>query len=65
MIPLDLKHSKYLPSGNPFHLIKDLDRKFLVGEVRFYVYDLLLDDFCGNSNTPLELRNMEDVMDGG
>jgi hypothetical protein len=64
MTPLDFAYFNHFPSSDPFFLIKNLDRIFNIGEVRFYQYFLLFNNFGRNSNTLLKLRDMKDIMDG-
>jgi hypothetical protein len=64
MAPLDFIHFNHISSSNPFLLIKNFDRIFIIREVRFYQYFLLFNNFGRNLNTLLELRDMKDIMDG-
>jgi len=38
MIPLNLIHFDHLSMSTTFFLIKDLDRIFIIGEIRFHDY---------------------------
>ena len=60
--PLNLAHSNYFSSSDPFLLIKNLDRILDIREIRFYQYFSLVNHLGGNSDIFLELRDMEDIM---
>jgi len=60
--PLNLVHSNGFSSSDPFLLIKNLDRILDIREIWFYQYLCLFNDLGGDSNTLLELRNMENIM---
>ena len=62
--PLDFIHFHNFPSCCPFLLIKDFNWVFSIREVGFYLYVFLLDNLCGNSDTFINLGNVEDIMDG-
>jgi hypothetical protein len=64
MASLNSINFNHFSSSGPFLLIKNFDRIFNIREVRFYQYFLLFSNFCWNSNTLLELRDMKDIMDG-
>jgi hypothetical protein len=64
MAPMDFIHFNHFSSSDPFLLIKNFDRIFNIREVQFYLYFLLFSNFCWNSNTLLELRDMKDIING-
>jgi hypothetical protein len=64
MIPLNFVHFNHFSSSDPFFFIKDLDRIFNIGEVWFYPYFFLFNNFSRNSDTLFELRGMKDIIDG-
>ena len=60
--PLNLVHSNRFSSSDPFLLIKNLDRIFDIREIWFYQYFCLFNNLSRNSDTFLELRDMENIM---
>jgi hypothetical protein len=64
MIPLDFKHFDRCSSSTSFLGIQDFDWKFLIRKIWLDVDTLYINDFGRNTNTFLELRYMEDVMNG-
>ena len=62
MTPLDLIHFKHFSSSTSFFLIENLDRILDIREIWFYQYFCLFNDLGGNSDTFLELRDMENIM---
>ena len=70
MVPLNLIHFNHLSThfyhlstSASFFVIQDLDRIFLIREIRFHDDFLLVNNFFGNSNTFLELRYMKYIVD--
>ena len=62
MAPLDFIHFNHFSSSTPFFLIENLDRILNIREIWFYQYFCLFNDLGGNSDTFLELRDMENIM---
>src|SRR6185312_480720 len=60
--PLNFVHFNCFSSSDPFLLIKNLDRILDIREIWFYQYFCLFNNLGGNSDTFLELRDMENIM---
>ena len=63
MIPLNLTYFNHLSTSTSFFFIKDFDRIFIIGEIRFHDDFLLVNNFFRNSDTFLELRYMKHIVD--
>jgi hypothetical protein len=64
MIPLDLEHSDCRSSNTSFLGIYDSDWMLLIRKIGFDVDSLCINDFSRNTDILLQLRYMEDIMNG-